>query len=698
MSLLSQYSLWFIPLCLMVGTGCALLLYYKSTALDLDKKNRIIMSCLRGLSVSLICFLLLAPMLKMVVKDLDKPLVIFAVDNSESIALSTDSSYYRNAYPQQLSQLMNSFGDKFDVRVYSVGDKNQYQEEKNTDFLTFTDKSTDLSSVFNEVATLYGNRNIGSIILLSDGIFNVGSNPYYKASSLEYPVYTVGLGGTEMTTDLYVAGVNHNKQTLKGNFFPVEIKIAANQLAGNNVTLTLEEGNEVLLTKNLNINSRKFFETVSANIQAGNKGLHKYKVTLSELEGEITHKNNVAYFYVEVIDSREKIAIVYNGPHPDVAALKSALENTDNYDVTVFSIQDFRANSEDYSLVVLHQLPSTGQPAANLLAQIQKSGTSCLYIVGAQTNLAAFNNQNVGVTIQQNKNLFNNAMPLFNENYTAFTFSEEARQLLPKLPPMTTVFGDYKAVGSSNIFLYQKINGVNTQYPLILFNDNNGVKTGVICGTGIWQWRLYNYLYTQSHREFDEIINKIATYLSVKADKSLFRVAAKNVYEEYKPVVIMAELYNESYELVNDADVSIVITAEDGKKYEQQLSKQNNQYVLNMGELPVGDYSWTCSTKYGRNNYSKSGSFSVDEVLIESTNLVADHSLLQSIATATNGKFFLPQDMQQIEQEIKNNDNIKPIANYSKKYSLLLNSWLYFACIVLLLATEWFLRKWNGGI
>lgn len=698
MSLLSQYSLWFIPLCLMVGTGCALLLYYKSTALDLDKKNRIIMSCLRGLSVSLICFLLLAPMLKMVVKDLDKPLVIFAVDNSESIALSTDSSYYRNAYPQQLSQLMNSFGDKFDVRVYSVGDKNQYQEEKNTDFLTFTDKSTDLSSVFNEVATLYGNRNIGSMILLSDGIFNVGSNPYYKASSLEYPVYTVGLGSTEMTTDLYVAGVNHNKQTLKGNFFPVEIKIAANQLAGNNVTLTLEEGNEVLLTKNLNINSRKFFETVSANIQAGNKGLHKFKVTLSELEGEITHKNNVAYFYVEVIDSREKIAIVYNGPHPDVAALKSALENTDNYDVTVFSIQDFRANSEDYSLVVLHQLPSTGQPAANLLAQIQKSGTSCLYIVGAQTNLAAFNNQNVGVTIQQNKNLFNNAMPLFNENYTAFTFSEEARQLLPKLPPMTTVFGDYKAVGSSHIFLYQKINGVNTQYPLILFNDNNGVKTGVICGTGIWQWKLYNYLYTQSHREFDEIINKIATYLSVKADKSLFRVAAKNVYEEYKPVVITAELYNESYELVNDADVSIVITAEDGKKYEQQLSKQNNQYVLNMGELPVGDYSWTCSTKYGRNNYSKSGSFSVDEVLIESTNLVADHSLLQSIATATNGKFFLPQDMQQIEQEIKNNDNIKPIANYSKKYSLLLSSWLYFACIVLLLATEWFLRKWNGGI
>ena len=698
MSLLSQYSLWFLPLCLLVGAGCALLLYYKSTTLDLDKKSRIIMSCLRGLAVSLICFLLLAPMLKMVVKDLDKPLIIFAVDNSESIVLSKDSAYYRHDYPKQVEQLANSFGDKYEVRLYSVGEKNQLQENINTDFLDFNEKSTDLSSVFNEVSTLYGNRNIGSMILLSDGIVNVGSNPYYKASSVAYPVYTVGLGSTETTTDLLIAGINNNKQALKGNYFPVEIKVAANQLANNNITLSLSEGNEVLMTKNLNINSRKFFETVSANIQATTKGLHKYKAELTELEGEITYKNNIAYFYVEVIDSREKIAIVYNSPHPDVAAIKAALESAEHYDVNIFSVQDFRASVDDYSLIILHQLPSVGQPAANLLAQIEKTGTSALYIVGSQTNLSAFNNNKAGISIQQNKNLFNNAVPLFNENFTSFTFSEEARQLLPKLPPMTTIFGDYKSSVSSNVFLYQRINNVNTQYPLMLFNDHNGVKTGVICGTGIWQWRLYNYLYTQSHREFDEIINKIATYLSVKSDKSLFRVSARNVYEEYKPVVITAELYNESYELVNDADVSIVITAEDGKKFEQQLSKQNNQYVLNMGELPVGSYSWLCTTKYGKNSYSKSGVFSVDEVLLESTNLVADHSLLQSIATTTGAKFFLPEDMQRIEKEIKSNDNIKPIANYSKKYNLLLSSWLYFACIMLLLAVEWFLRKWNGGI
>lgn len=63
MSLLTQYSLWFLPLCLLVGAGCALLLYYRSKTLELDKRSRIIMSCLRGLAVALLCFLLLAPML-----------------------------------------------------------------------------------------------------------------------------------------------------------------------------------------------------------------------------------------------------------------------------------------------------------------------------------------------------------------------------------------------------------------------------------------------------------------------------------------------------------------------------------------------------------------------------------------------------------------------------------------------------------
>lgn len=697
MSLLTQYSLWLIFLCLLFGAGCAMLLYYRNSRLELDRRSRIIMACLRGLTVSLICFLLLAPMLKMTVKEVDKPLIIVAVDNSESVVLAKDSANSLSLLPKQLDQLVASFDDHYDVRTYAIGEQSHLLNSPFAEALTYTDKSTDLSAMFDEISTLYSNRNVGAMVVVSDGIFNVGSNPYYKAQAVKFPVYTVGLGNTEAVADLFVAGVNHNRQALKGNYFPVEIKVAANQLSGNRVMLTLSEGTNELLSRQINVNSKRFFETLTTNIEAKEEGLHKYTVTLTELDGELTYKNNVACFYVEVVDQKEKIAIIYNAPHPDVAAIRSALESSDNYTIDVYPVQEFRASADDYSLVILHQLPAVNQAASNLLSQLQRTGTSALYIVGSQSDFSAFNNLGAGVSIQQNKNLLNNAVPLYNNNFMSFSFSEDARQLLKNLPPITTVFGDYHTMVSSNVFMYQQINGVNTQYPLVVFNDHNGVKTGVICGTGIWQWKLYNYLYLQSHQQFNEIVNKMAAYLSVKSDKSLFRVAAKSVYEEYKPVVITAELYNETYELVNDADVSIVIKDAEGHQYEQQLSKQSNQYVLDMGEMPVGEYTWTCSTQYGQKRYVKTGTFSVDEVLIESMNLTANHNLLQSMAEASQGHFYKPADIQKISDEIHQNENIKPIASYTKKYSLLLDSWYYIVLIVLLLGVEWFLRKWNGG-
>ena len=71
--------------------------------------------------------------------------------------------------------------------------------------------------------------------------------------------------------------------------------------------------------------------------------------------------------------------------------------------------------------------------------------------------------------------------------------------------------------------------------------------------------------------------------------------------------------------------------------------------------------------------------------------------LLKNISQSSNGQFFTVDQLDKIEQFIKNNENIKPVATYHKKYSLLLNSWIYLTVIMLLLGIEWFMRKWGGG-
>lgn len=696
MSLLTQYPLWLAIFAVLLGVGYAIFLYFRNNNVVFEKRSRIVMASLRGVAMALLAFLLLAPMLKMIRKQTDKPVIIFSIDNSESIKSGKDADFYTNEYPKQLQKIISDLNKQYDVDAYLVGDENQYVDNKSV-AVDFSDKSTNLSALFDDISLLYSNRNVGAMVMLTDGIYNIGANPYYAAQKVDFPVYTVGLGSDEQATDLFIADIIHNKEVLKGNRAPVEVKVQAGKLAGKTAQLTVSDDKGEVFSKTLQISGNQYFETVAFLVDAGQTGLKKFKIDLDELDGEITHKNNHAQFFIRVIESKDKIAIVYDGPHPDVAAIRSALELSENYDLTVASVDEFKANPSEFGLIILHQLPSKKHPASSLLSQIRQSGVSSLYIIGNQTDLNAFNGLNTGLQITQSKSMTNNATASYNNNFMLFSFSEEAQQLLPTLPPLQAPFGTYKAAVSANLFMTQKISGVETKYPLFMFNDVNGAKTGVISGTGLWSWKVYDYVNNQNHDAFNEIVNKTALFLVAKNDKSPFRVRHNAVFAENAPVEFSAELYNESHELLNTPDVKLTIKGSGDTTYEAQFSKQNNAYYLNMGELPVGTYTWTAKTQLGNKSYEKSGTFSVQEIFVETANLVADFDLLKSIAKTSDGKFFTRNELEKVVQEIKANDNIKPVASYHKKYSMLLNSPWYLAAIILFLGIEWFLRKWHGG-
>lgn len=697
MNFLSEYSLWFLLICLLLGVTYSFILYYKNKNIQYSKYQTIFLAIARTLSVSMISFLLLAPMVKRVVKETEKPIIVMAVDNSESIVAGADSLWYRNNFSQSYQDLKKSLEEKYEVVQYQIGESVRFTPTEEDATFSFSDKTTNLSLLFEEVNNMYSTRNLGAMVLFTDAIYNNGSNPYYKAEHLKYPVFTVGMGNPEQQTDLRISAINHNKQTFKGNRFPIEINVQATQLAGKHSRISVSKGDQELFGKDINITSSNFFETIKLNLEAEETGTHHYRVSLTNIEGEISTKNNESSFFIQVVDQREKIAIIYHAPHPDISAIKSSIEKVEKYQVETFSINDFNKDLADYSLLILHQLPSAHTQVPALMTKINNSKISVLYIVGAATNLNLLNAQNLGFTIAQNKNLTNESTPAYNPNFTLFTFSDEAKQMLSHYPPITTPFGNYKVAGSAHNFMYQKVSDVETNYPLATFNDADGKKIGIIFGSGIWQWRIYNYVYAKDHKAFDELIEKMVLYLSVKSDKSKFRVLPKQVYNENEAVTITAELYNDSYELVNEADIEIVLRDEFGKEYKANFSKQNNAYSLNMGKLPAGNYHWNATTQGISPQQSKSGVFTIQELVIESINLVADHSLLKSIAEATDAQFFTVKNFSDIEKYIKQNENIKTVASYNPKYNPLLNSWIYLSILIILLTFEWFLRKWGGG-
>ena len=184
-----QYPAWFLLFCLALGFLYAWILYRKGSALKEAKVwiKRLVFG-LRFISVALIAFLLLSPLIKLISRKSEKPVILFIQDNSSSISLVKDSTFYRKQYPELIEELRSKLAEQFEFRSYCFDNRliDSFR-------LNYSGKETDISAAISEINTRYLNRNVGAVILASDGIFNKGTNPLYINNELKAPIYTVAL-------------------------------------------------------------------------------------------------------------------------------------------------------------------------------------------------------------------------------------------------------------------------------------------------------------------------------------------------------------------------------------------------------------------------------------------------------------------------------------------------------------------------
>jgi len=691
-SLITSYPFWFIILCLLAGSGYATLQYYRDKGNDFTVTVTRILALLRGTAVTLIAFLLLSPLLRSTSRHTEKPIVLLALDNSGSIVLNKDSSYYRNQFAVNFSKLAERLSKKYEVKTYTFGD------QLSQGYIpTFQEKQTDMAGLFTEIKDRYSNRNLAALILAGDGIYNQGADPLYASDDAPYSIYTVALGDTAPQKDIFIRRVNYNRIAFLGNDFPLEITVAAHKSAGTQCKISVSSGEQQFYTESFLIGDQNYSHTFTTKLTASKPGLQRYRISVSAVNGELSTANNFQEIFVEVLDGRQKILLLQAAPHPDIAALKQAIEKNKNYSVENFMLSDFNGSVASYSLVILHQIPSLSDVGFQVTSQLKSSTVPVLYIIGAQSNIPAYNSLMTGLMIPQSATSLNEATAIMNPDFSLFSLATEIEHMIPDFPPLHVPFSQYKPGTASQVLLYQKIGNVNTQIPLILFNLGVDRKSATITGEGIWRWRMANYIKAGNQEVFDEFFSRIIQYLAVKEDKSQFRVMLKNNFSENEPVEIDAELYNDSYQLVNAPEVNFVITDAEKKNFPFTFSRTSNAYYLNAGNLPPGDYSYKATTNYGGKAFQKSGMFTVMALNVEAMNTVADHLLLNNMAARHKGKMVYPEQLDQIEQLLAGRDDLKTVVYTQKRYTDLVSYLPVLLLLLGLLSAEWFIRKRNGS-
>ena len=650
------------------------------------------MAAFRLVVISLLSFFLLSPLLKMQVTQRQEPIILFFQDNSQSLVVGPDSAFITETYAEEIQRFFSGLEDDYILYTHAFG-----EEVREIRDFNYQDRQTDISDIFSSIESRYSNRNMGAVVIASDGIYNRGRNPVYQSTSSFIPVYTIALGDTTPRKDLIINRLRHNRITYLNNIFPLEITLEARQAMGENSRLRVIHEGESVFEQRVSFTSDAHFETITAELEATETGIKRYRVEIEPIEAEITIENNTQDFFIEVIDSRQKILIMAYSPHPDVGALKFAIEDNENYEVEVALFDEFEGSLEAYNLIIWHQIPNRQQRDLSLLNQAMRENRAQLFVLGPQSNITLLNRLQTGIQINLRSTGFNDSRADINENFNLFNVSPEINQLLPVLPPLNTAFATYNIAPATQVFAWQRIGNVSTDYPLIAFSEVGERKTGIIMGEGIWRWRLGNFAREGNHAAFNDMVSRIVQYLSVVEDRSFFRVNTQNFIYENQPVIFEAELYNRSYELVNEPEVNLTIINEDGVEFDYIPGRSGNAYTLNAGVFPVGEYRYRARVEFGRETYTADGFFTVSPLNLESINTVADHSLLFQMAENSGAKMFFPDELDLLLEEIRNRQDIRPVIYTQHEFEDLINlRWIFFLLLALLTA-EWFIRKYAGS-
>ncbi len=651
-----------------------------------SKKVKLLLFALRAAALFVLGVLLLGLIFPKKSTRTEPANVFVLVDQSSSMLNYTDSAFVKKEIPAFLEQAQKQLASKYVLRFLHFS-----SDIHTDDTLRFDGAASNLSLGFTQIRDLYINNNLGAIVLVSDGNFNMGVNPIYEAEKIKFtPVYTLAAGDTITKRDALISNVVTNNIAFSGNIFPIKVEGKTSKMDGQKVTIRLSQGKSVLQQKELLIsgNNTQFDHTFE--IEAKGKGIQSFKVEVISNVEEYTLSNNSKTVYVEILESKRKAAIILGGIHPDAGALQSILQKDQNTDVKTYFLKDLNKIPESDLLILIDASPSLNP---NFFKELNSSSMPYLLFVNPNMQTSALD---VGLT-GHTPGKADYVGPQMNEAFSLIQFSENLKTRLKEWSPVAAPFArEMKTVGQP--LLYQRVSNIVTEKPLMTFANRANQKMVYFYGDGIWRWKLLEYNRYENNEGFEELWDKTLQYLSVKENRDKLRIFPPTRMSIKDELRFRAEFYNDAFQEIVTPEIRLSLKNEDDKTVgNYTFSPMSRNYELNLGKLPAGVYKWSASATFNGKKYDKSGEFIVEDISLESQDLSANYDVLIDLAQNSSGQFYTLKDWQKLLDNIEANEQLSSSQFEETNYAQLIDlKWLFFL-IALLFAAEWSLRRWFGG-
>jgi hypothetical protein len=665
-----------ILLSVLIASGFSYFQYlFKAKSLSATTK---LLAFLRFITVFGILLLLINPVITRSTFETIKTPLPIVVDNSASITDLKADANTKEVYNKLVSN--SNLKEKFDVQSYGFD-----SEFKSAEIFDFKGKQTKIDLVASNLNSIYKNKTFPTV-LITDGNQTSGTD-YVFSFNQNNKVYPIVVGDTTTYLDLKINTINVNKYAFHKNKFPAEVFLQYTGSKSVSAKFTISQGNETFVSQSISFSPNKKSEVVNVLLPANKTGVQIYNAKIASSETEKNSYNNTKKFAVEVIDQRSEVALISSINHPDLGAIKRAIETNAQRKVTI--IKPNQINSlGNYNVLILYQ------PTAEFKSIFDSNKNlkiNTFIITGNKTNFNFLNQYQSDFEFKMSSQK-EDYLASFNSNFNLFALDNIG---FDSFPPLENPFGTITAKPNVTTLLSSSIRNVPTNAPLLAFSETSGKRCAYLFGENIWKWRADSYVNKKSFNEFDVFLDKTMQFLVSNDSRKSLVVNHERFYNLVDAIEISAQYFNKNYELDEKARLTIAVTNSKTKQIKKfDLLKSNSNFKVNLDGLTPGNY--TFQVKELNSNSSYSSSFEIIDFNIEKQFVNPDLPKLKQLASHTNGLTYVPNQVEQLIKNLLENPNYKMLEKTSIQKTPLIDWYWLLLLIVLSLSVEWFVRKYNG--
>ncbi|MBN2010166.1 hypothetical protein JW960_12545 [candidate division KSB1 bacterium] len=692
---------------------------YRTTNPPVSKGLRRFLLTLRSIAVVLVIIMLFEPLISLTWQRTEQPIVALLMDTSASMGLK-DKGGDREIQAEQAFTDVNTFLSKQDVDIESF----QFSDQLNTasiDSLQFNHDGTDITGALTRLTERMSAHYLAGVVLISDGNYNLGENPIYRASTYPAPIYTVAVGDPYEQQDALIAKIATNQIAYANTTVPVEVTVRAYGYAGKKITVELKQGTQVLDSKHVELGDNSMESRVRLQYTPKEPGDMKYSISIPALAGELTTANNIKEFYVNVLKSKMQIMIMAGGPGYDYEFIKNALSGDANVNVAhwvqkssaEFYEGKFPSNPASFKNVdcfIWIDFPRRDTPpqALSVLNDVIRSQNKPLFLISGPSlywpGLKPLEGY-LPVSIQDrtlSERLVILQLTATGEQHPIMRLDDELSENQLKwreLPPIYLERIPNTLVPGSDVLLtvnkiQSKLQNYQDNIPLLVARKMADRKTVTMLGYGIWRWGFLMQGLGKYTDAFPQFLMNTVRWLITNEDSKLVRIRAdKPIYRNGEKITFTAETYYEDYTPLDGADVRVTVKG-NGEQYEIVLTGSGSgTYEGEFHVLAGGDYTFEGTATYQDKELgTDSGKFSVEPFRLEYADTRMNETLLKQIADRSGGAYVTTNNITELDSVMQLS---RRTVTESRQWEIW-HQWYMLVGVIVLLSVEWFIRKRTG--